>query len=400
MEPWVLKYHPLSSNELQGQNQPAARLLEYIKNFKRGKAALIYGPPGCGKTCCVHAIAKELDLELIEVNASDARNSESIKAKLGNAAGQMSLFSKGKLILVDEIDGVAGTADRGGLSELSKIIDTAAFPIVMTANDPWDAKFSTLRKKSEMMEFNTLAYPSVVAVLKRIASAENIDFEEAALVSLARRAGGDLRGALNDLQTLSEHTKKLTAHDVDELSGRRQKDTMINALMRILKTTNPKVALSALDDVDEDMDEVFLWIDENLPKEYKKPEDLAMAYDVLSRADVFRGRINRWQHWHFLVYINQLLTAGIALSKKEKYPGFNKYTRTTRILRIWQTNQKNAKKKAIAGKIARKTHDSLKRAASDTYPFVKLIFQNNKEQAAGLAEYFEFDKEEVKYLKE
>ncbi|MBN2367746.1 replication factor C large subunit [Candidatus Woesearchaeota archaeon] len=398
MKPWSIKYQPNNSSEIQGQNKAVEQLLGFVNNFKKGQAALIYGPPGCGKTSAVHAIAKEMELEIIEVNASDARNADSIKAKIGPAISQMSLFSKGKLILVDELDGVSGNSDRGGLSELSKLIDKTNFPMVMTANDPWDKKFSTLRKKSEMIEFRTLAYPSVLAIMKNIAAKEEIEFDEDALTSLARRAGGDLRGAINDLQTLAGIDKKLTREDVDELSGRRQKDTMINALMRIFKTTNPDVARPALQDVDEEVDDVFLWIDENLPKEYKKAEDLAKAYDNMSKADVFRGRIRRWQHWRYLVYIYDLLTAGIALSKKEKYPGFNKYTRTTRILKIWQYNQKNAKKKAIAEKIAEKTHTSRKNVINDTLPFVKLMFKNNKSEAEKLAEYFDLDKAEVNYL--
>ena len=399
MQPWSVKYQPKSTEFTQGQNKAVEEVKSFLGSFPKKRAALVYGPPGSGKTSMVHAVAGENELEIIEVNASDVRNAESIKEKLGPAMMQMSLFSRGKLILVDEIDGVSGSADRGGISELAKLLDKTQFPVIMTANDPFDKKFSTLRKKSAMIEFRTLAYPSVLAVLKKIAEKESIEYDEVSLETLARRAGGDLRGAINDLQTLAENTKKLSKGDVDELSGRRQADTMINALMRILKTTSPEVALPALEDVDEDTDEIFLWIDENLPKEYKDHEDLAKAYDVLSRADVFRGRILRRQHWRFLVYINDLLTAGIALSKKERYPGFNKYTRTTRILKMWMFNQKNAKRKSIAGKIAEKTHTSSRRAIQDTLPYVRVIFKKNKAEAEKLAEFFEFDDAEIDYLK-
>ncbi|MEK6916681.1 MAG: replication factor C large subunit [Nanoarchaeota archaeon] len=399
MKPWVIKYQPESTDLVQGQNKAVDEAKNFLKNFPKKRAALIYGPPGSGKTSLVHAIAKEHELEILEVNASDVRNAESIKEKLGPAMMQLSLFSQSKLILVDEVDGVSGNADRGGLLELGKLIEKTQFPVIMTANNPFDKKFSTLRKKSAMIEFRTLAYPSVLIVLKKVAEKEEVDYDETALEMLSRRAGGDLRGAINDLQVLTEHTKKLTKEDVDELSGRKQTDTMINALMRILKTTNPEVALPALDDVDENIDEVFLWIDENLPKEYKNHEDLAKAYNILSRADVFRGRIRRREHWRFLVYINNLLTAGIALSKKEKYPGFNKYTRTTRILKMWIFNQKNAKRKSIAAKIGEKTHTSSKRVIQDTLPYIRVIFKKNKNQASELADYFEFDDAEVTYLK-
>jgi len=397
MQPWSVKYQPKNCSQIQGQNSGITQLKEFINDFPKKKAALIYGPPGCGKTCSVYALANEINLELIEVNASDVRNADSLKAKLGQAINSRSLFSTGKLILVDEVDGVSGSADRGGLSALSKLIDETKFPIILTANDPWNKKFSLLRKKSEMIEFRNLSYLSVLSVLKKIAEAQRISYDEDSLTSLARRAGGDLRGAINDLQTLAELTQSLSKADLDELFGRRQKDTMINALMRILKTTNPEVALPALDDVDEDIDEIFLWLDENIPKEYKKTSDLAAAYDNLSTADVFRGRIQRWQHWRFLVYIYNLLTAGIALSKKEKYIGFNKYTRTTRILKMWQYNQKNSKKKAIAQKIADKTHTSVKRVISDTFPYIKQMFVNKKYRN-NLEKYFELNKEELAYL--
>lgn len=398
MKPWSIKYLPLNTEGIKGQNKAVESLKSFLDKFPKQRAALLYGPPGCGKTSLAYAIAKERELEIIEVNASDVRNADSIKSKLGPAMMQMSLFGRGKIILVDEIDGVSGNSDRGGLSELGKLIAKTQFPVLMTANDPFDKKFSTLRKKSEMIEFQTLNYISVFNVLKNIATQENIEYEEETLKMLARRAGGDLRGAINDFQTLAEHNRKLSKEDVDELSGRRQKDTMINALMRIFKTTNPDVALSALDDVDEDIDEVFLWVEENLPREYTKKEDLAKAYDCLSLADIFRQRIRRRQHWRFLVYINNLLTAGIALSKKEKYAGFNKYTRTTRILRMWQWNMKTQKRKSIVAKIAQKTHTSSKRVLQDTLPYLRPIFKNNKQEANKLAEYFELDKEEVAYL--
>ena len=399
MHPWSIKYQPKNTREVQGQPKAIEELLTFLDSFPKKKSALIYGPPGCGKTSTVHAIAKERDLEILEVNASDVRNAAAIKEKLGPAMLQMSLFGTGKLILVDEIDGVSGSKDRGGLSELRKMIEKSQFPVVMTANNPFDKKFSTLRKNSMMIEFRTLSYLSILSLLKKIVTAENVNYDEQALTSLARRVGGDLRGAINDLQTLSEYSRKLTKEDVDELSGRRQKDTMINALMRIFKTTNPDVALPALDDVDEDIDQVFLWIEENLPKEYTKPKDLAKAFDNISIADVFRGRIKKRQHWRFLVYIYNLLTAGVALSKDEKYKGFNKYTRTTRILRMWQYNQKFAKRKSIASKVAQKTHTSARTVIQDTLPYLKVIFKNNKTEAEKLANYFEFDNAESAYLK-
>src|SRR3989338_6137191 len=122
------KYTPKNISEIQGQDSAVSALVNFVKDFpKRKRAALIHGPVGSGKTSAVHAIALELDYEIIELNASDARNKDSLLEILGPAMSQRSLFGKGKIILVDEIDGVAGNDDRGGISELATLIETTKF---------------------------------------------------------------------------------------------------------------------------------------------------------------------------------------------------------------------------------------------------------------------------------
>ncbi|MBW3015332.1 replication factor C large subunit [Candidatus Woesearchaeota archaeon] len=398
--PWTRKYEPKSSSEVQGQDKSVQAIKDFIQNFSKSKvkALLLYGPTGCGKTAAVHAVANELGLELLEVNASDSRNTSSIEDTVGSASKQMSLFGRGKVILVDEVDGLAGREDRGGVSQIIKVIKETGFPIILTANDPFDSKLSSLRKVCELVQFRTLAYTSVYNYLKKVCNSESIDYDEDDLKSLARRLGGDLRGAITDLQTLTNKTKKLDKEALDELSGRRQTESMIKALMKIFKTTDPEIALTALDNVDEDLSKAFLWIDENLPKEYTKAEDLYRAYDALSKADVFNGRIRKWQHWRFLVYISNLLTAGVAIAKDEKYKGFCSYQPTKRILKLWQANMKNQKKKAIAAKIAVVTHSSARQVIKHSYPFFKQIFMQNPEKAEVLAREFDLDKDEVAYL--
>ena len=208
MKPWIVKHTPKCSDDIP-QSKSAKSLKSFIKDFKKQKknAALLYGPSGSCKSCAVHALANELNLEIVEVNASDARNADQINAKLGNALKQQSLFSKGKVILVDEIDGVSGNKDRGGIPALTKLIANSAFPVVLTANNPFDKKFSTLRTKSLKIEFPSLDYLEIYNVLKNICTEEKIKFEDKALKALARRAGGDLRAAINDLQSLTSEKR-------------------------------------------------------------------------------------------------------------------------------------------------------------------------------------------------
>ncbi len=395
MIPFVKKYEPKHSNEVVGQDGPVANLKSFILDFKnqKNKAIVLYGPPGCGKTSSVYAVANELNLELIEVNASDFRNKDMINATIGNASQQMSLFMKNKIILVDEIDGLSGQKDRGGIVEIVRIIDETKFPLILTAQNPYDQKFKNVRKKTDLIQYETLDHNYIFSFLKQICEKENIKYDEKSLKGLSHRSGGDLRGALIDLEILSAGKKTINSEMLDELYGRKQTESMLQALVKIFKTTSAEIALSAFDNVEEDLDQSFLWIDENLPKEYKKKKDLEKAYRSLALADIFRSRIRRWQYWRFLVYVNTFLTVGVATAKDEKYKEFIQYKPTMRLLRIWQANMSNAKKKSIAEKIATLTHTSTKRITND-FEIYKVILKNNKELIGQL----ELNDDEIKWL--
>jgi replication factor C large subunit len=401
-KPWILSYSPKNSKEVLGQDKAIADLLKFIIEHKtqKKKAALLWGPTGCGKTSMVQALAKEHQLEIIELNASDFRTGDDISRIMGAASQQKSLFSRGKILLIDEIDGISGREDRGGVPELAKITENTRFPVVMTANDPFDKKFTPLRKNSLVIECETPTTDAMQRVLKRIAIAENITHEDETLTALARRSGGDMRAAINDLQIIATINGKVTRHDLDELSSREKKETIINAILKIFKTTDIALAVTAFDHVDEDLEECALWLEENLPYEYEKPKELSAAYDWLAKASVMNARIRRWQHWRFLVYVNAYMSGGVAASKEEKYKKSTQYKQSMRPLKIWQANMKNQRRKAISEKIAMHTHTSLKRAFSDTYPYLKVIVKNNPKAATAIAEQLDLEPEDIRHLKE
>ncbi|MFH1405794.1 MAG: replication factor C large subunit [Nanoarchaeota archaeon] len=394
---FTLKYAPQNSNQVFGQQKAVGELKDFIVNYKKQKqkAALLVGPVGNGKTSSVYALAKELNYDLLEINSSDLRNADNIKTFLDAALGQQSLFFKPKLILVDEVDNISGVKDRGCIPALLKAIEKSSFPVILTANELEDSKFKALNKSCRLIDYHKLQYRTIAHTLQWVCQQEGIEFEEKAINSLARQADGDIRGALTDLQVCSSN-KNITFNDVTKLSDRKRTDTVMNALTLIFKSSTVENALGALDDTDIDVRDVFFWMDENLPKEYLDAKSLAKAYEWMSRADVFNGRIMKRQHWRFLVYINNLLTAGISSAKEVKNPNFISYKPTMRFLRMWQAKMKNAKKKEIVSKLAKKTHTSTK-VASGQIPYLQAIFKNKKGQE--IAAELELTDEEVEWLK-
>jgi replication factor C large subunit len=165
-----------------------------------------------------------------------------------------------------------------------------------------------------------------------------------------------------------------------ELGERNKEQSIFVSLQHVFKSSNLDMKMfNIFDEVNMPIDEIFLWIEENIPLEYRG-EELAKAFDALSKADVFRGRIYRQQHWRFMVYEYFLLGAGIAGVKKYNRTGWTQYRKPSRILKIWLQNQRAAKKKTICIKYAKLCHISTKQAMKD-FLILKSILKNNSIRA-------------------
>jgi replication factor C large subunit len=396
--PWTHKHAPKRAKEIVGHEQALARVMQFVQHYRPGaKPILLFGKSGTGKTSIAHVAARELDLELLEINAADSRNKESMETIIGGAAAQQSLFFRGKLILVDEADGISGTSDRGGIPTLIAIMAKSRHPIIITANDRGMDKLRPLIKACEVIDLDQIPHEHILARLAAIAKAEGIAADTEVLSAISRKSGGDLRAAINDLQSISG-AGTVKKEDVLLLDDREAKEAMQSALTRIFKTTSADVALPSFDNVDTDVDDLLLWIDENIPREYSSPEDLARAFDALAEADKFFGRIRRWQYYRYYVYIYNLLTAGVALAKEKKYPKAVEYKPTGRILKMWIYNQKNLKRKKIAQTLAPHLHTSTRRVTQDVLPYLRIAATKDKKLRKALCENYGIDEETAEWF--
>ncbi|RLG86244.1 MAG: replication factor C large subunit [Thermoprotei archaeon] len=404
--PWVIKYRPKRIADVVNQDDAKSKFVSWLKSWPnvRKRAALLYGPPGCGKTSLVEAAANELGYDVLEMNASDFRRASDIERIAMRAARASTLFGRkrGRIILLDEVDGISGREDAGGLEALLRLIRVAENPVVMTANDPWNPNLRPLRDVSELIEFKRLSKRDVIKVLKRICTAEKIECENDALNFIAERAEGDLRGAINDLEALAEGFGRVTLEHARALLRPRDREhNPFETLRNIFMAKYGWQAKMALSQSQLDYEQAKLWIHENLPHQYSDPEDLWRAYEALSKADVYLGRIVRSGDWDLLAYAIDLMTAGVAMAAqnnpRDKYR-WTKYNFPQKLLLMARTRKARAIRDDLASIVASHLHISTAVAKNEVIPLLKTIFTANPKYAARLVLGLSLSEKMVEYL--
>nr|NAZ31913.1 replication factor C large subunit [Acidilobus sp.] len=291
--PWVIKYRPKRVDEVVDQEEAKSQLLTWIESWLAGKvpskrAALLYGPPGVGKTSLVEAIVRDYKLELLELNASDYRRAEDIRKTVGVAAFRRPLFGRLLLILLDEVDGMSAKGDAGGIEELLRIIPNTQNPIVLTANDPWQDALRPLREQVLMVQFKELTLNNVVGLLQNICNKEGIECDREALRYIAEKNMGDVRACINDLEAVAEGYGKVTMELVRALvRGRDKSVDLWRTLNGVFYAREGWQARRAVSNSEEDYETLLAWLNDNIPNKYGDPEDAFRAWDALSRASLF-----------------------------------------------------------------------------------------------------------------
>ncbi|AFA40516.1 replication factor C large subunit [Pyrobaculum sp.] len=378
--PWVEKYRPKSFADVVDQEEAKYVLASWIcarfrapkdfctrwakkkdKEILDARAVLLAGPPGVGKTTLVHALAREIGYELIELNASDVRTAERLKEVVGRGLREGSLFGYGgKIVLFDEVDGLHVKEDAGGLEAIIEIIENSKVPIVMTANNPYDPRFRPLRDISLVVNLKRLSEEEVVEVLRRICTSEGAKCEEEALRSIAKSSLGDLRAAINDLQMyLSGGRKTLTVDDIKRVGERNPQLSMFEILDRVYRARWFDEARAISFNPSFDWEQYFIWATETIPVVYKEVETMSVAYDRLSKADMFIGRIKRTQEWELLPYALELALGGVSqIKNKPRLPPFIKYGFPQRLLILAKSREARKRRDALVEYLAQNLHVS------------------------------------------
>jgi len=201
-----------------------------------------------------------------------------------------------------------------------------------------------------------------------------------------------MRSALLDTQSLAP---KITLDNVRALSFRERKEKVFPVMAKIFKGHSLKEIREVVDSSDVSHETLALWVEENIPRQFDGI-DAANAFNVLSRADIFNGRIMNRQHWGFLKYSIPLSTAGVGLSRRKDYSFFQPFAFPSILSSLSASSGKRDKRKKVAAKIGEKMHCSRNDAIKDL-PFIQMLLENEK-YAAPLTYFYNFDEEELAFM--
>jgi replication factor C large subunit len=389
------KYSPKSIAEFVGNKKVVEVALNYVRNFRpdaEKKFLIFAGKTGVGKTSLARCIARELSYELLEIFPSDFDAKEKLRQFLA-ASEQKSLFFRGKMILIEEVDSVK---TRGFLPEIIKMLQNSRIPVIITLNDPYLPHLKNIRSMGILLKFQKVHYAQITKRLAEICDSESLEYEKDALKAIAMRNNGDIRAAINDLESLCHKYDKIDLNSVKELDSRDNVQEIFEALKIIFKSSELGNALKGIENVDVEPELLFRWIEENVPLEYEKPLEVSKAYDFLSKADLFRSRIVSRQNWKMLKYFFELMAGGVSLSKFEKYKKFIMYKFPLIIKNRSKLQSRRMMIKEICSKISLKTHSSIRETAQ-ILPLLAMMAEN-KGFKEFLKEECELEDEELIFL--
>ncbi|KAJ1402755.1 P-loop containing nucleoside triphosphate hydrolase protein, partial [Ochromonadaceae sp. CCMP2298] len=213
---WVDKYKPQSSAQLIGSAELVRKLGDWLRNWDSvhlrhslkvpfskdnpgARAVLLSGPPGIGKSTVAGLAAKELGYDVMELNASDTRNSKQIEATLSSAvssraiSGNIAQAASGRrLVIMDEVDGMGGS-DRGGIAELIRVIKTSKIPIICICNDRQAQKIRSLVNHCFDLRVKRPTKQQIAQRMVQVAKIEGMELDPNAAEMLVEQSGNDIR---------------------------------------------------------------------------------------------------------------------------------------------------------------------------------------------------------------
>lgn len=322
--------HPKIS-EFVGNENSRKKVVEWLVKWSDGsKPLLLVGPPGVGKTSFVHALSREFDIDLIELNASDTRNKNLLAQVIFPIFSNASLTGKNFLLFLDEIDGISNREDSGGLDFLLDLFKEPSIRVVMAANKSNEA-IKKISKVSKTITFSPIPPRLSMLYLDRILRLQNSSMKLEDRIAVVRNCFGDIRSLLNAAQVMKAGytTTKNPVLDIDienminQFFSSTTFEEALDVVQRAdISYSDPRFGQSS---EDRRKDILAAFFSSIVMSKIDIPT-ITLLLDRLSELDVILSRSLVMRNWKILRYFPLILTKSLFYETRNKYIRYNRYS--------------------------------------------------------------------------
>ena len=361
---WSEKHRPQKISDMVGNEESRAAIMEWFAKWKKGtKPLLLVGPPGIGKTTMAFLVAKQFGYDMIGLNASDVRSKSRINEILTPVLGNVSVLGT-PMIFVDEVDGIHGRGDYGGVAALVDILKEPTVPIILAANDDSSDKMKSIKKVVKTISFKKIPPRLLRVYLENILKKESAKLSPGSLIKVIDKSRGDIRSMINLTQSLVtgfNPQTETTFENIDVEDG-------VNAFFKAKSIEEARGILYAMQIDPREKINAFY---SSIITSSLDNETFAKYLEVISDADMLYGKIVRTQNWRLLRYLNDILIKLYQNDDRIRYAQYNLSWPLLNRIR-WD----GAKIKSLSSVMAKKLHLSSSAFVTFGLPYVLFCIKN------------------------
>jgi replication factor C small subunit len=222
---WNEKYRPQTLDEIIGQEQNVTFYRQQLLAYRKPKNedgsyplfkmrnAIFKGRCGVGKTSLARVLAKEFDVDMIEINGSDDRSLNKMRQRVVSNFRYAPFRGRFKLFVIDEIENLLNEA---WMLLKSPIENTKTSTVVFICNDDKNIP-EAIVSRCDVRDFAPIEKSEVIKGLNRIAEKENFMLEEKIANIIYDKSRGDLRKAVATLENYHNKSIQLGINDFDDI---------------------------------------------------------------------------------------------------------------------------------------------------------------------------------------
>ena len=318
-------------SDFVGNENSRKKIIEWFVKWENGsKPILLVGPPGVGKTSFVHALCREFNMDLVDLNASDTRNKNMLAQIVFPIFSNASLTGKNYVLFLDEIDGISKREDSGGLDFLVELFKEPTIRVIMAANKSNEA-VKKISKVSKTVTFAPIPPRLSMLYLDKILKIQNSSLKVNNKLELVRNSNGDIRSLLNSAQVMtagySTAKRPVVEIDIENMINQFFSSNTFDDALEIVRRADVSYSDPRFGQSSEDRrKDVLAALFASIVMSKIEMATLSTLLDRLSELDVILSRSLVMRNWKILRYFPLILTKSLFYESRSKYIRYNRYS--------------------------------------------------------------------------